>query len=967
MKRKRILKKAFIFTLVVMLVISNSVTALACTAFYLGKDTTSNGSVIWGRSEDISASYRKQFMVHPAETHEDGEMFVSSSGFTWPYPEKTLRYTLIKDSYLNERQTPEPYAEAGMNEKNVAISATVTLSAGKTAIVGTSGIDRHVTTRNGGLAEQDLATVVLMQATSARDAVELVARIVDEKGSAGREGFFVSDPNEVWYMQLLSGHQYIAVKCPDDMVGFSPNITGNVYSNINDTENVIASPGLISVAEQAGTLVLDDDGFIKVADSYGNPMTNVPARLWLGHYYLRGQEAADALLPGYMDFFSAPRNTKYTLYEAMRLLAFRGEDTPKYAGSGTSNSTAIGNDGTVEAHVFETRDNMPDALATIEWLCVAPPEFGVYVPHYSSLITSTFDKYYSPDSNAYNNNDPDDNSMYYVFRELFTLCKGPRNSTNLGSLEMRTRYGAKVKEFWERYQLSLIAQQADVDKAMLEFYNESPVLAQKKATRISHAISKETYEYAKQILKELKEFQNAQTEGQFVPSVLLDEKALPHYSFDALNDKTVVIEVEPGIVARVNGYEITSSSSTYERTEYVEENSDLLLNISADVDRVVRVIVNGNIIADLNRNHGDGNYNFIIEGIKEDSTIVIRYIPEDLINARNDLENKILSKEYTQATTLLAMNVLNNVDEAIANGLDVVNKDELIKSIDDAIDTLIKRNQVSIKVAPNVILNEEREITLIVSVDYLEGVDVMESFIRIEDENFEFTNVKALVDDVIFAKNVDYYKDGSTAYFNIAKVGGLADAAKLDVAEITVALKEDMNATSLEAILDSIAMYVGFIDENNHYSIEIPCLIANDRAETVIWIPGDVDGDFNGDDTVNGADLAIAITYYGAQEEDLDWYTSGAWRVDFNRDNKVDILDLTISAYLAANVQLEQEELIIVDEQVEQEAPFVEEDQVEEEENVEPEDEVLEDNINDDEEEPSEDVEQSNQDEQEEQ
>jgi dipeptidase len=516
-------KKAAVLAIGAAVVLGCTLQSFACTSVYFGKGTTENGSVIWGRSEDISASYGKQVMIHEAEDHEEGEEYVSSTGFKWPYPARTYRYILAKDSYYNDLESPEPYAEAGMNEKNVAISATVTLSGGKVAIAGATrptrveGLDESVSTGNGGLAETDLTTVVLMNAASAKEACELVGEIVTKVGSAGREGFMVSDPTEVWYMQLLSGHQYIAVKCPDDQIGFSPNMTGNVPLIEG---SYIASPGLLDIANRAGTLVAAD-GKIKIADSYAAPSTSVNARLWLGEYYNKGLEAAEALTPGYIDYFTDPGAEKYSLYHALRILAFRGEGTSKDAGSAGGNGTAIGNDGTIEAHLFETRDNMPAELATIEWLCVAPPEFGVYLPFYGSLVDSVIDEYYLPDSGAkanpagligYDRTDPDNNSVYWVFRELYTQSKGS------GTRADRTRYGAGVQAFWETFQKDLIAKQPEIDALMVDILEQGPEYAQRAATAISKELSSLTYGYAKRLVAELAAFKAAGTEGDFVPS-----------------------------------------------------------------------------------------------------------------------------------------------------------------------------------------------------------------------------------------------------------------------------------------------------------------------------------------------------------------------------------------------------------------------------------------------------------------
>ena len=221
--------------------------------------------------------------------------------------------------------------------------------------------------------------------------------------------------------------------------------------------------------------------------------------------------------------------------------------------------------------------------------------------------------------------------------------------------------------------------------------------------------------------------------------------------------------------------------------------------------------------------------------------------------------------------------------------------------------TTLKQKNVSLHVAPNVILDKERNITFRVSVDSLEGVSVMESWIKIDSNKFQFTDISLLNNgkDILFTKNLDFYKDGgTTAYFSIAKIGGIIDAVNVDVASITITLKENETATSLQAVLDSIGMYIGYTDEEGpHKSDKVPCKIVGDgKAMTNLWIASDVLGDFDGNGQLNGADLAIAMTYFGAVLNDTNWYTSGAWRVDLNNDGKVDIADLSIEARLVARL-----------------------------------------------------------------
>jgi len=525
----------------------------ACTSFYMGKGTTENGSYIWGRSEDISASYSKLLKVHEAEDHAPGDMYITGTWnaartvftqrFRWPYPSRTLRYTICADSILNEDRGPEPYGEVGTNEKGVSISATVTLSANRTTI---RSADPFVAYNSGGLDEMDVASLVLMQAETARGACELIASIIDVRGASNGgtgmgEGFMVSDPNEVWFFQWLSGHQYIAVKCPDDRIGFSPNIMGNVgdeegWTDLSDTANVIASPRLVSLPKGLNVLVSkDNDTKIKIADTYASGTTNYrTGRMRVGYGYLYGLTTSaqvNATLPStqYMNYFAQPRQgSKYSLYEAMRLLGCRGEGTDWVVANPTNNTSSIGNSATVEPHVFENRPDMPPELATVEWICLAPAEFGVYLPYFGNLVTEMFVKNYSPDTSSYNSTNQDNNSMYRIFRELYVQCA-------VSNANDRARYGDGVRAFWEKYQKSLIEQQAVVDRYLTWLLStQGREAVEAEATALSMSVAEQTYEHAKRLIAELRAFKTAGTSGNYTPSF----SALPDYAGKYIYDVT---------------------------------------------------------------------------------------------------------------------------------------------------------------------------------------------------------------------------------------------------------------------------------------------------------------------------------------------------------------------------------------------------------------------------------------------
>lgn len=548
MKQKRI-KQLGAALLAGSLVVSSGVSASACCGLYVGSGQSANGSTYVGRSEDIGKLYDKVFEVRPAADHAEGEVYEDTYGFSMPYPAHTYRYTVMRDSIeqgesvLDEdgNLVREAYGEVGMNEKGVSVSATVSTAYNTNA----STADPLAGT---GICEISLASVILMSADSARDGVEKLAAIIDTYGSGECNSFTISDANEVWDFETLSGYQYVAVKMPDDKVSVNPNMVVMNEIDVSDTENVIASENLISlplehgflVSSQLGEVADEEITKIDIQKTYGSTDfgDGQYIRYWQGVNYLNEElsqsvsvDRVDGAAPEgpFNMLFEADR--QLTTYEVLRLLAYRGEGTDHAAGD---NGTAIGNERQAECHVFEIRSDMPEALATIQWQTMSRAEFSVYLPYYTNLLTDTSDIFkteYSPSvrniEDIIDNEDfPAETSAYWVFAAINDLCDNDRD-----------RYGVNVKLYWENYQKTLIEQQEAVDAAMERIYAYSPALAEEKATALAKAVSEEAFENAKSILTELRAFIAADQAGElteedvFTPTVLTENK-MPTYSID---------------------------------------------------------------------------------------------------------------------------------------------------------------------------------------------------------------------------------------------------------------------------------------------------------------------------------------------------------------------------------------------------------------------------------------------------
>ena len=115
-------------------------------------------------------------------------------------PEKTYKYIAIPDGYQDEGDI---FEAAGWNEQGVAMTATVTAESSDAAMEADPLTDN-------GIYESSIVTVVLPRIKTAREGVELIGKIMDEKGCQEGAVVLLADKDEIWYMELLSGHQYCA-------------------------------------------------------------------------------------------------------------------------------------------------------------------------------------------------------------------------------------------------------------------------------------------------------------------------------------------------------------------------------------------------------------------------------------------------------------------------------------------------------------------------------------------------------------------------------------------------------------------------------------------------------------------------------------------------------------------------------------------------------------------------------------
>lgn len=548
MKKSR---KLLTIVIAMVMVLGSFSSAFACTGVYVGSALTDNGSTFMGRSEDIGDRYGKVFSVAAPQTLTDESVFKDTYGFQmkysdleFDYPTTTYSYTYVRDSYLygetmkdsDGNYVGEAYAEAGQNEKGVAMTATVSTSYNSKA----RAADRLVGT---GICEVSMTSIMLGGASTAREAVEILAEIIDKYGAGECNSLMISDAKETWYFEIVSGHQYAAVKMPADKVSVQPNIMLLGVIDVTDTENVIASENLVALPAEKGFLVTDESGKIDVLKTYGTP-SGGSKRYWQGMFYFN-EELANANPPSSsskMDYSLLNDTTKtLSTLDVLNFLAYRGEGSAwDYSGQpNLGNSNVIGTRSQSECHIFETRHDMVDELAVLQWQAMADAEFSVFVPYYSALVRETSDLYHTEaiPRNIDTLTGDTEGQINTNFHLINYLCDMNRATD--------PAVGKAVEAYFEKYQQSLIDQQEDVDTIMEQIYYHAPSQLETVATALGKDLAQQVSEVSSAVLAEVRAYFIADEEGAefalseetkaMMPVYAVPEEYLPEHTYKAFN------------------------------------------------------------------------------------------------------------------------------------------------------------------------------------------------------------------------------------------------------------------------------------------------------------------------------------------------------------------------------------------------------------------------------------------------
>ncbi|WP_341266097.1 C69 family dipeptidase [Morganella morganii] len=433
--------------------------ATACTTIFVGENASSDGAQYIARNEDMNPANPKVLQVNQEKINKDTEFKTNLNKFTYTLPEKAMRYTTIPE--WNDKGQFR-FSSNGFNDAGVGISATETIFANDASLK----IDPYV--EDTGIIEDAIPDVVLPYVSSAKEGVMRLGKIIEEKGAG--EGFGVAfiDKDGIWYLETGSGHQWMAAKILANTYYVTANQGRLEKFDMNDKENYLSSPTLISFAEKNGLYDPKKDGEFNFKKAYtkddakSDGYYNYPRVLVLQKMYNPEikTDFKDVKSNDFPVFLKPAKKLGLEDIKAGLRNHYENVGTSPYATTyPDTTKRPISVFRTQHSHILQVRKDLPKEIGNVRYIAFGMPTLSVYV-----LV------YYGPDSyvEAYTIGSPqaDNASAHWKFRKLQTLAMIDFN-----------KYSKIVQAEYSKQEAEFAKEQQAMEKEYLSIYKTDPAKA----------------------------------------------------------------------------------------------------------------------------------------------------------------------------------------------------------------------------------------------------------------------------------------------------------------------------------------------------------------------------------------------------------------------------------------------------------------------------------------------------------
>lgn len=401
---------------------------MSCTTLLVGCAATNDGSTIIARNEDCGdGSFNAKTMVAVEPADQPRTYTGVNSHLTIKLPDDPLRYVCVP----NADQSDGVWGEAGINAANVTMTATETISSNARVLgadplvtykpaVGTVGADGYEPEQPGGIGEEDLVTIILPYIKSAREGVIRMGKLLETYGTYEMNGVAFGDAHEIWYIETIGGHHWIARRVPDDAYVAQPNRQGidmfDLADAIGDQKEYMCSADLAEwMAANHLDMNLDtkDEGAPKgekisgvhaifnardafSSETWLDMVYNCPRKWYLCSRLNPTSDQFNGAAPRYnvhsMDIpWAIVPEKKISVMDVKNLLSttYDGTEYDCYGVLGTPETRHyfrdIGINRTCECSVLQVRPYVPGPVQAVQWVAFGSGPFNTAIALYANV------------------------------------------------------------------------------------------------------------------------------------------------------------------------------------------------------------------------------------------------------------------------------------------------------------------------------------------------------------------------------------------------------------------------------------------------------------------------------------------------------------------------------------------------------------------------------------------------------
>ena len=440
---------------------------MGCTTILVGKNASFDGSTMVARTEDApSGVFRAKKFINVAPEEQPRKYKSVISKVEIDLPNNPVRYTAVPNAILDNGI----WGQCGANEYNVSMSATETITSNERVL----GADPLV---DCGIGEEDIYTIVMPYIASAREGVTFLGNLLEKYGTYEMNGIAFQDENEIWWLETIGGHHWMARRVPDNSYVIMPNQLGIDKFDFDDAfgakKEFMCSADLLDFVKKYH-LDLSIDSDFNPRHAFGSRSDadhtyNTPRAWILQRYFNPTSNTYDGINADYRpDSDNLPwariPEKKITVEDIKYALShhYQGTEYDSYSKDIHSVKKGtlrpIGINRTNFLGLVQIRPYMPDELKCLQWLAIGSCVFNAIVPFYTNINRT-------PDYLANTTNQVTTENFYWTNRLIAALCDAHFADTASHIERYQLKVQSQSTALINKYDEKFIAEKVSKDSA----------------------------------------------------------------------------------------------------------------------------------------------------------------------------------------------------------------------------------------------------------------------------------------------------------------------------------------------------------------------------------------------------------------------------------------------------------------------------------------------------------------------